>query len=430
MKYLYQLCAAVFLGAGLLSAQPMPALNLDQLIEIGLDNNSNIRIADRNLAAARANRRGSYSGLVPSVRFWLNRDLKKADQYIQGFGYVERPKLFASGLSLSQTIFDGAISWYDARTGALSFTSSQATYEWTRQQTVLTIKQAYYSLLSALELLEVAEEALELSRRQLELVEERYRLQAIKETDLLKAKVSMGQQESRMHEARQNVTTSVTSLNVALGQDPFASLNIARDSVALAPVPDRETAWISVGANNPSLQVQSLGVEQARLNAKRQRGSLMPSIGIGYSVSSADTLLPGAFDFDLERQGVASLSLSFPIFSGLRNSSQYSRLRYLALAEEERLDDLERNLKGQLENTLSSLESLHSIHPINQEVLASAEADVRLASEQYNLGAISILDLLTTQVNLIDARSSLVRTTYDIKIAEAQLEALMGTIGQ
>jgi outer membrane protein TolC len=63
---------------------------------------------------------------------------------------------------------------------------------------------------------------------------------------------------------------------------------------------------------------------------------------------------------------------------------------------------------------------------VNQEVLASAEADVRLANEQYNLGAISILDLLDAQVSLISARSTLVRTTYDIKISEARLEALMG----
>ncbi len=89
-----------------------------------------------------------------------------------------------------------------------------------------------------------------------------------------------------------------------------------------------------------------------------------------------------------------------------------------------------RDLKRQLENTLSGLESLHLIYPINQAVLTSAEADVRLADEQYKLGAIAILDLLDAQVSLITARSTLVRTTYEIKIAEAQLAALMGTISQ
>ncbi len=58
MKILHKFCAGVLFGTGLLAAQALPSLTLDQLIEIGLDNNSNIRIADRNLAAARANRPG------------------------------------------------------------------------------------------------------------------------------------------------------------------------------------------------------------------------------------------------------------------------------------------------------------------------------------------------------------------------------------
>ena len=111
----------------------------------------------------------------------------------------------------------------------------------------------------------------------------------------------------------------------------------------------------------------------------------------------------------------------------MRNTSSYSRARYAAMAEDERLDYVNRDLRRQLENTLSNLESLHQIHPINQEVLASAEADVRLAEEQYKLGAISILDLLNAQVSLITAKSSSVRTTYDIKIGEAQLESITGS---
>jgi outer membrane protein TolC len=127
-----------------------------------------------------------------------------------------------------------------------------------------------------------------------------------------------------------------------------------------------------------------------------------------------------------DSQSTTFLNISIPIFTGMRNSSQYSRMRYTAMAEEERYDGYKRDFKRQLENTLSSLASLHKIYPVNQEVLASAEADVRLANEQYNLGAIAILDLLDAQVSLIRARSTLVRTTYDIKISEARLEALMG----
>ncbi len=431
MKNLYYFYAFIILGGCLLAppmaglaAQSGPALTLDQLIEIGLENNSNIRIAERNLMAARADRRGSYSGLLPSVSMSGGTNLEGL--YNLGGRDFDVPSL-NSRISVSQTIFDGARSWYDARSGAISLKSSTTSFENTRDQAVLAIKQAYYNLLSRLELLEVAEEALELSRRQLELVEERYRLQAVKQTDLLKARVSVGQREADMYRARQNVATAATSLNVAVGQDPSAALSVARDSVILEPVPDREAALSSLLANNPALKIQEMGVEQARLNVKKQRGVLLPRVSLSYGSNFRGDKLGNLFN---NASTSSNLSISLPLFTGLQNTSRYSSTRYSALAEEERLDAQLRDLKRQLENTLSSLESLHKIYPINQAVLTSAEADVRLASEQYNLGAIAILDLLDAQVSLITARSTLVRTTYEIKIAKAQLAALMGTINQ
>lgn len=429
MKNHLYICLTAFLSLGLLSAQNGPALSLDQLIDIGLENNSDVYVAERNLSSARASHRGSYSGLLPSLRASVSRDMDPGPGiYDPSTGQTIDPDIYSSGLSVSQTIFDGVASWYSASSGRVSLESSQQALEYTRQQVVLNIKQAYYRLLSQIELLEVAEESLELSRRQLELVEERYRLKAVKETDLLKQRVSVGRSEESVYNARQSLATATTNFNVILGRDPTTPLNIQRDSVVIEPVPDRAVALDALEANNPYLKMQELSVTQARLNVKRQRGVLMPSLSLSYSVRSGGSDFRNVFDFDFQDASSTTLSMSVPIFSGLRNITQYSQTRYSALAEEERLVSRQRDLKRQLENTLSSLESLHNIYPINQEVLASAEADARLAEEQYSLGAISILDLLTTQVNLISARSSLVRTTYDIKISEAQLEALMGTI--
>lgn len=428
MRILPYLSAILVFGTGWVSAQDTAALTLDQLIQIGLDNNSDVRIAERNLSRARAEKRGSYAGLVPYLSTSLRQDMDPGKSYINPLtGSLVEPPVYGSAFSMNQTIFDGVASWYDARSGTIGKEAADANLEGTRLQVVLDIKEAYYDLLSAVELLEVAEEALELSQRQLELVEERFRLQAVKETDLMKARVSTGQREAEVHQAQQNVQIAVTSLQVAVGQDPSAPLNVARDSVSIQELPDRAAAQQAMMANSPAIRGQKLAEDLAWLNAKKQRGAFFPSVNLSYSVNTS-----GADVGDLYRASESSTFLSFsvPIFTGMRNTSAYSRMRYAALAEGERLIGLEREFKRQLENTLSSLTSLHKVYPINQEVLASAEADARLANEQYNLGAISILDLLDAQVSLITARSTLVRTTYDIKIAEARLEALMGIESQ
>ncbi len=430
MKSFGKLAILLTFGTGPLAAQTTPALSLDQLIAIGLDNNSSIRLAERNLSAAKAERRGSYSGLIPSLQASINRDLNPQEIELAG-GYVVKPRPYSSSMSVSQTLFDGGAAWYNKRDGDHAVAAARSRYDQARLQMFQGVKEAYFRYLSNQEILEVAREALELSRRQLELVEERYRLQAVRESDLLKARVSKGQREADFHRATQVLTTSATDLNMVIGQDPQVPINVRRDTMAIAPILDRELAYSLQKRNNPDLRAQELAVERAWLQAKAQRGAMLPTVTLRYSGDASGGALSDAIDFTtINNNSATRLNIYFPLFSGLRNSSGYKRLRYAALAEEERLDATERELRRQLENTLSNLEALHKIHPINQEVLASAQADVRLANEQYRLGAIAILDLLDAQVSLITARSTLVRTTYDIKISAAKLEALMGTISE
>ena len=418
----------LLLGASLAQAQIPSGLTLDQLLEIGLDNNSNIRIAERNLLSAQADRRGSFSGLSPSLSASFNKNPSPGSFTNPATGLNETLPDLRSSFSLSYTIFDGARSWYNVTNGRLQVDSRSMSLDLARQQTVLFIKQSYFTYLSNRALFEVAEEALTLSERQLELVQERFNLQAVRKTDLLKAKVSTGQRRADVHRARQALAASGTQLNLVLGLDPLTPIRIAPEEVVMAEVISRENAFSRLGQLNPQLKVQAYAVQGARLNAKMQRGVLLPSVRLSYGTGQSGTSFGETLDgAALKENGVTNLSISIPLFSGLRNTSGYSRARYSAMAEEERLSSVERDLRRQLENTIFALESLHEVYPINQEVLASAEADVQLAEEQYNLGAISILDLLNAQVSLITAKSSLVRTTYDIKISEAQLEALMGS---
>jgi len=45
---------------------------------------------------------------------------------------------------------------------------------------------------------------------------------------------------------------------------------------------------------------------------------------------------------------------------------------------------------------------------------------------RYELGATTLLDLLTSQTQLDTARNALIRARYDYRVARAQLEALIG----
>ncbi len=58
--------------------------------------------------------------------------------------------------------------------------------------------------------------------------------------------------------------------------------------------------------------------------------------------------------------------------------------------------------------------------------LDAAEEDLRMQQERYAGGRSTLLDVLTSQTTLGQARRDLIRARYDQRLAKAQLEALAG----
>ena len=55
-----------------------------------------------------------------------------------------------------------------------------------------------------------------------------------------------------------------------------------------------------------------------------------------------------------------------------------------------------------------------------------AEEDLRVVRERYRVGVARIIDLVSSQVALDQARVDLVGARYDYMLAEAELEAILG----
>ena len=63
---------------------------------------------------------------------------------------------------------------------------------------------------------------------------------------------------------------------------------------------------------------------------------------------------------------------------------------------------------------------------LQQATIDAAKEDLRVQQQRYALGASTLLDVLTSQTTLDAARSALIQARQDVRIARAQLEALIG----
>ena len=100
-----------------------------------------------------------------------------------------------------------------------------------------------------------------------------------------------------------------------------------------------------------------------------------------------------------------------------------------------RVDDAVRRLVDDLFETMRAAKGVGLAAPqvgASQRVavqvasVAAAQEDVRVQQQRYNIGASTLLDLITSQVALATAEQALIQARYDYRIARAQLEALIG----
>ena len=90
------------------------------------------------------------------------------------------------------------------------------------------------------------------------------------------------------------------------------------------------------------------------------------------------------------------------------------------------LEQQQREIALAVEVSHLELVRLEKILRIAESTVELAGEDLRLAQERYRVGKGRLLEALDAQVSFTEARSNLVRTRYDMKIAEADLERLVG----
>ena len=80
----------------------------------------------------------------------------------------------------------------------------------------------------------------------------------------------------------------------------------------------------------------------------------------------------------------------------------------------------------QLTEFVGSLRLAEARVAIQLASVTAADEDLRVQNQRYALGGSTLLDVLTSQTQLNQARTALIQARYDARVARAQIEALLG----
>jgi len=399
------------------------ALSVDECVRIALENKSGVKRAEQDTKIAQLNRVSAIGMLLPTLR--ASNSFSETTYGNSGLS-TER---HGAGISLSQNLFNSGNNARNVKQSNNNYFIAKENERQSKSRIISNVYTYYYQFLKNKELFTIAEKNLELSSRQLELVERRYNLGSVSRTDYLKASVQYGTAKSTLLSRRLNRDNSEQTLKNGMG---ILEKNIelkVRDKVNIELiVPNFNEAYEIMIQNSPELRILDAQIATAQLNLRSAWGSSLPSLNlsVGMNASSSEKITSEFFDDNYIKS--ANLTLSIPIFSGLknRNSVEISKMRF---GQSKMIYGSKRkDAKVSLSSLLNTLKNYEELIPIYEEVLVSAEEDLRLAQNKYELGSATILELLDAQLAVLQASSTLVTTKYDTAIQRANLDQLLGTL--
>lgn len=419
------------------TAQP---LSLDDCIRIALENNSQLRISERRLELADKDYKSSYSNILPSIN--LNGDMSSYERgptfYIGGEFVGPLPELnvtrrgedYGIRFSVSQNIFDGGYWWNNIRKTRSDKESQQFAYLSEKQRTIVTVKQAYYTLLKETKLLEVNEQAVQRSQEQLQRTEAQFELGAAAKVDVFQARTNLGNDRIEYLTQKNTVEKAKQDLNLALGRDPHDPIAIQTDLKSSWEVENLEEMFEQALANNPSLRQLNQELNSARLQTKLAVSNFVPSVSAFYTFSRTVPEFSAVTEdfFDREYSWAVGLQFRWNLFNGFADYLNVQKSKINEKITREQIVDTRRNIISAVKSLADNLQSYREIIEINKENLESAREQYRLAQERYRVGSGTALEVREAQVGLTRAEQILVSAENNAIITYAQLQEALGEL--
>jgi outer membrane protein len=431
-RFLFLIVAA---GAGAMPARAQQAdsaaattlqVTLDEAIRRALDVQPAIiqaQGAQRNAGAAQ---RSAFGAFLPSLSLTGgsahasgNRFNAATNQIVSGPASTS----YTGGISLNLTLFDGFARFATSNAAAANADAADAGYTNQRFQVTLTTKQLFYNALATDELVGVAEAQVRQAQQQFDIAVQKLHAGSATRSDSLRSVVDLGNAHLALLNAQANLATAEANLGRQVGVD--RPVRAVPDST-LAPYPDTAALRADAMAHAPQVAQAEAQAHAAQSQVSVARAQYFPSFTAGYSNGYTGFDAPWSSTNSYVNNWSLRFSVSLPIFNGFTREQQMVSAdvqRDVAVAQ---AADTRRLVGAQLTQEIAALQTAYTQIDIATTNVAATTEDLRVQQERYRVGASTILDLLTSEANLTQAKTNLVQARFNYNIARAQLEALVG----
>lgn len=419
---------------GCMIAYSQDTLELSTAIQIGLENNFDIKISKGQRQIAENNNTIGNAGFLPvldvtaSQRYTVeNTSQTFLDGREQNRDGAKSNNL-STGAAFNWTLFDGTTMFYTKnRLGELEKQGAALTKS-VIQNIVAQIAKEFYTVALEQIRLQLLAENIGLSEDRMEIAKDKYEFGRAAKMEYLQAQVDLNRDKSNYMIQQERLAASKTTLNELLGRDVTMDYYVAFDPELNTSLEYEELA-AALGKNNPELLAAEYNKNATRIVQKELFGERIPSIGVNAGYNYARSEAQAGFLLSRQSTGLSyGISASWNIFDGFNLNRRIQNAKITAENATFDYEAIKLSLERELYSTFISYQNNIQLREMEQTNREVAQENNEIAIERYQVGNSSPLELREAQINLLEASLRLLNAAYSIKTGEIDLLLLAGLL--
>lgn len=336
----------------------------------------------------------------------------------------------AVGGSFSQLLTDFGHTSNLVATNRLQQKAQDQTTLATEQDVLFATDQAFYRLLNAQSLLEVAKATVQARSSVQNLTQALTKTALRSDLDLNIAAADLSQSQLLQLDAENAVASASAALSALLATPPDILYEAVESKDVAPPLPPEQSA---IGATNAAAQAQRPDLQALQLNAKAlgklaraQELQHLPTI----SALATGGITPVGVDgiYNPHDFAAGAVNLSIPIFTGFRITAQAKEARYRQQATEKQAQDLANNIARDVQTAILNAQTAFRRIAVTDQFQKQSAQAFSLAQTRYKLGLSSIVELSQSQLQSTQAAVAAVSARYDYLLALRGLDYARGQL--
>ena len=400
-------------------------LDLEYALAFAVDNNFTIRQAKERIRQQEGVLVEVRSAQIPNVTAsgGYQRNALEVTQngsdHAWAFDVTARQVLYAGG-GVTATI----------KSQQLGLEAATLAFQSILNDALLDVRVRFYTVLVNREKITVQEQNVELLRRQLQDVKNRFEAGTVSNFEVLRAEVALANAQPALITARNDFRIAIEELRRALGFVTATEPDVTKTPEFLGTLEfkpasfDLRSALATARAQRPDLQRLGKLAAAAQEGVYASRASYYPTVSAFGSYDWRQSIVPNPkSSIDGWTVGLQS---QWNVFDGRATAGRVVQSRSLLEQAKLSLAETQLTVDVDVRRAISIFQQSTELAEASKKVIEQAEESLRLANARFGAGTATQLDVLQAQTDLTTARLNQLQAYYSYNVAVASVRRAMG----